>query len=114
MYTCGNRKVIPNMPDLILRKIFEEYDYPVLCKMERVCKRWMNIINLKFRKEIHEVSIERVRSIPVSINIFPISSLDPRFLKPTNAFLSEDFQSVVPPIRTTSWPASSAAAAFRS
>ncbi|CAL2036120.1 unnamed protein product [Caenorhabditis brenneri] len=63
MYTCGNRKVIPNMPDLILRKIFDQYDYPVLCQMERVCKRWMNIINSKMRKEIHEVTIERLGSM---------------------------------------------------
>ncbi|CAI5445611.1 unnamed protein product [Caenorhabditis angaria] len=38
------------------------YNYSTMCKMERVCKRWQNIINWQFRRDIHEISIERLGS----------------------------------------------------
>ncbi|CAB3403168.1 unnamed protein product [Caenorhabditis bovis] len=56
------------MPDLVLRKIFSYFDYRTLCKMEGVCKRWMNMINGKFRCEIHEITIERLGSLWPSAN----------------------------------------------
>uniref|UniRef100_A0A8R1DK95 F-box domain-containing protein n=1 Tax=Caenorhabditis japonica TaxID=281687 RepID=A0A8R1DK95_CAEJA len=81
------------MPDLVLRQIFAEYDYAVLCKMERVCKRWMNIINAKFRKEIHEVSIERLgSSFPQTHQCIPFRRLSISCPSDSHDFLAGVFR----------------------
>uniref|UniRef100_A0A8R1I9T1 F-box domain-containing protein n=1 Tax=Caenorhabditis japonica TaxID=281687 RepID=A0A8R1I9T1_CAEJA len=81
------------MPDLVLRQVFAEYDYAVLCKMERVCKRWMNIINAKFRKEIHEVSIERLgSSFPQTHQCIPFRRLSISCPSDSHDFLAGVFR----------------------
>lgn len=54
------KKIIPSLPDVILRKTFDYLSYRELCQIEAVCKRWQNLIRLKQRKEIHELVVEQV------------------------------------------------------
>ncbi|PAV79653.1 hypothetical protein WR25_08719 [Diploscapter pachys] len=54
--------IIPNLPDVVMRKIFSMLTYKELCGIESVCRRWMNIMNTQWRKQIHEICIERLGS----------------------------------------------------
>ncbi|TKR78215.1 hypothetical protein L596_019060 [Steinernema carpocapsae] len=54
------RRVVPNLPDLVLRKVFAYLNYAQKCRLEVVCKRWLRIINFIFKKEILELHLERV------------------------------------------------------
>jgi hypothetical protein len=53
-------KILPSLPDVILRRIFDFLIYKELCQLELVCRRWQNLIRLKQRKEVHELVIEQV------------------------------------------------------
>uniref|UniRef100_A0A1I7XSL7 F-box domain-containing protein n=1 Tax=Heterorhabditis bacteriophora TaxID=37862 RepID=A0A1I7XSL7_HETBA len=52
--------IIPSLPDIALRQIFSYLSYRELCRVERVCRRWMNIIQYIMRRDIHEITIERL------------------------------------------------------
>lgn len=53
------RRVIPNLPDVVLRRIFDFLTYEQLCKAECVCRRWQSIVLSIMRRTIHEITVER-------------------------------------------------------
>ncbi|CAD6188340.1 unnamed protein product [Caenorhabditis auriculariae] len=86
-------KIVPNMPDLVLRKIFSYLDYPRLCKMERVCKRWMNTVHAQFRREIQEITIERLGSVsPTAYQCVPFRRLSIQCPADSTDFLAGVFR----------------------
>lgn len=54
-------KILPSLPDVCLRRIFDYLTYKDLCQIELVCRRWQNLIRLKQKKEVQELIIEQVR-----------------------------------------------------
>ncbi|KHN80063.1 putative F-box protein [Toxocara canis] len=51
--------IVPNMPDVVLRRILDLLTYKELCRMECVCKRWRKLIAWLFKRDIHELTVEQ-------------------------------------------------------
>ncbi|VDM81258.1 unnamed protein product [Strongylus vulgaris] len=70
------RRIIPNLPDIALRRMFQYLDYRELCKAECVCKRWQNIIMLLMRRNIHEITFEQFGATELSVRqVVPLRRL---------------------------------------
>ncbi|KAK6031835.1 F-box domain protein, partial [Ostertagia ostertagi] len=54
------RHLVPNLPDVVMRRIFDFLSYKQLCKAECVCRRWQNIVFSIMRRNVHEITIDRV------------------------------------------------------
>uniref|UniRef100_A0A0K0E341 F-box domain-containing protein n=1 Tax=Strongyloides stercoralis TaxID=6248 RepID=A0A0K0E341_STRER len=59
--------IIPNLPDIILRKIFSYLLYEDLLYCELVCKRWQNLVLKTMKNDIHEIVIEQLSKCKVQI-----------------------------------------------
>uniref|UniRef100_A0A158R5W0 F-box domain-containing protein n=1 Tax=Syphacia muris TaxID=451379 RepID=A0A158R5W0_9BILA len=55
----SNRHVIPNLPDLILYRIFEALSYKEVVRLEVVCRRWRTIIFRLLKKHVQELNVEQ-------------------------------------------------------
>ncbi|VDL84025.1 unnamed protein product [Nippostrongylus brasiliensis] len=54
------RRIIPNLPDVVLRRIFDFLSYKQLCKAEAMCRRWQTIVLSMMRRNIQEMIVEPV------------------------------------------------------
>ncbi|PIO75626.1 F-box domain protein [Teladorsagia circumcincta] len=54
------RNLVPNLPDVVMRRIFDFLSYKQLCKAECVCRRWQSIVFSIMRRNVHEITIDRV------------------------------------------------------
>ncbi|ETN86566.1 F-box domain protein [Necator americanus] len=82
------RRILPNLPDVFLRRMFQCLTYRELCKAECVCRRWQNIVLMLMRRNIHEITIEQFGASTISAEqLVPLRRLT--VTCPTNAF---DFQ----------------------
>ncbi|CAJ0941718.1 unnamed protein product, partial [Mesorhabditis belari] len=59
-------RVIPNLPDVVLRKVFSMLSYKELCACEVVCRRWQTIIHQQMKKDIQEITLESIGSYKIS------------------------------------------------
>uniref|UniRef100_A0A0N5BMA8 F-box domain-containing protein n=1 Tax=Strongyloides papillosus TaxID=174720 RepID=A0A0N5BMA8_STREA len=59
--------VIPNLPDIILRRVFSYLLYEDLLNCELVCKRWQNLVLRTMKQDIHEIVIEQLSNCEVQI-----------------------------------------------
>uniref|UniRef100_A0A7I4YI97 F-box domain-containing protein n=1 Tax=Haemonchus contortus TaxID=6289 RepID=A0A7I4YI97_HAECO len=62
------RNLIPNLPDVVLRRIFDFLSYQQLCKAECVCRRWQSIVLSIMRRNVHEITIDRFGSSEPSVH----------------------------------------------
>ncbi|CAJ0597349.1 unnamed protein product [Cylicocyclus nassatus] len=70
------RRIIPNLPDIALRRIFQYLDYRGLCRAECICKRWQNIVMLIMRRNIHEITFEQFGATELSVcQVVPLRRL---------------------------------------
>ncbi|GMT17245.1 hypothetical protein PFISCL1PPCAC_8542, partial [Pristionchus fissidentatus] len=53
---------LPALPDVVMRKVFSTLSYRELCRSEMTCKRWQRIVGDTLRKDIQEITIERLGS----------------------------------------------------
>ncbi|CAJ0581000.1 unnamed protein product, partial [Mesorhabditis spiculigera] len=60
-------RVVPSIPDVVLRRIFSMMSYKELCACEAVCRRWQTIIQQQMKRDIHEISLESIGSYNVNI-----------------------------------------------
>ncbi|KAK6745771.1 hypothetical protein RB195_012095 [Necator americanus] len=82
------RRILPNLPDVFLRRMFQCLTYRELCKAECVCRRWQNIVLMLMRRNIHEITIEQFGASTISAEqLVPLRRLT--VTCPANAF---DFQ----------------------
>lgn len=113
--------IIPNLPDVVMRKIFSMLTYKELCGIESeslkqnndftillgVCRRWMNIMNTQWRKQIHEICIERVSRGNFQITKLQNFSSAQSIQQQPSASLFVASMYLVHRTRSTSWLASS-------
>uniref|UniRef100_A0A915CFN6 Proteasome activator Blm10 mid region domain-containing protein n=1 Tax=Parascaris univalens TaxID=6257 RepID=A0A915CFN6_PARUN len=65
----GFGAVVPNMPDVILRRVFDFLTYKELCRLECICKRWKKLIWWIFKRDILELTVEQSTTYTtVSVN----------------------------------------------
>uniref|UniRef100_A0A0M3IA61 F-box domain-containing protein n=1 Tax=Ascaris lumbricoides TaxID=6252 RepID=A0A0M3IA61_ASCLU len=65
----GFGAIVPNMPDVILRRIFDFLTYKELCRLECICKRWRKLIWWIFKRDILELTVEQsITYTTVSVN----------------------------------------------
>ncbi|KAL6725476.1 hypothetical protein Aduo_007526 [Ancylostoma duodenale] len=82
------RKIIPNLPDVFLRRMFQFLSYKELCMAECVCRRWQSIVLALMRRNIHEITIEQFGASVLSAHqVVPLRRLT--VTCPADAF---DFQ----------------------
>ncbi|WKY02988.1 hypothetical protein Q1695_016354 [Nippostrongylus brasiliensis] len=62
------RRIIPNLPDVVLRRIFDFLSYKQLCKAEAVCRRWQTIVLSMMRRNIQEMIVEPFGSATPSVH----------------------------------------------
>uniref|UniRef100_A0A0N5A5G2 F-box domain-containing protein n=1 Tax=Parastrongyloides trichosuri TaxID=131310 RepID=A0A0N5A5G2_PARTI len=60
-------KVIPNLPDIILKQVFNYLFYEDLLNCELVCKRWQNLVLQTMKRDIHEIVFEQLSNCQVQI-----------------------------------------------
>ncbi|EYC02685.1 hypothetical protein Y032_0098g3071 [Ancylostoma ceylanicum] len=82
------RRIIPNLPDVFLRRMFQFLSYRELCMAECVCRRWQSIVLALMRRNIHEITIEQFGASQLSAHqVVPLRRLT--VTCPADAF---DFQ----------------------
>ncbi|KAK6061987.1 F-box domain protein [Cooperia oncophora] len=62
------RYLVPNLPDVVMRRIFDFLSYQQLCKAECVCRRWQSIVLTIMRRNVHEITIDRFGSSKPSVH----------------------------------------------
>ncbi|KAK5979443.1 F-box domain-containing protein [Trichostrongylus colubriformis] len=62
------RNLVPNLPDVVMRRIFDFLSYQQLCKAECVCRRWQSIVLSIMRRNVHEITIDRFGSSKPSVH----------------------------------------------
>lgn len=71
----GFGAIVPNMPDVILRRIFDFLTYKELCRLECICKRWRKLIWWIFKRDILELTVEQVNYFYFVVEFYLILSI---------------------------------------
>ncbi|KAF8360100.1 hypothetical protein PRIPAC_95095 [Pristionchus pacificus] len=61
------KRVVPVLPDVVMRKVFSSLTYRELCRAEVTCTRWQKLIIDLLRRDIQEITIERFGSSQIIV-----------------------------------------------